>query len=453
MADDDHPGDHPGDTNPDASGADVALPQPAEPDTPGPGSEPQSAAATPEADVDAESSSAEPQAAEPQAPESSEPAVTESGGAGSDTPGTETAGADPSRSDSPSGVGATTPAWWTWVGHHRKPVAIVAALVVVAVVATAVTISVVTPGPKDVVQSYLDAIHAGDTQTALDIVGEPEDDGRLRFLSGEALADDWAVTSVVERHRREDEADVDVTITAGDTSEQGRFHVVKGEDGWTIESPFVRVDLLVSGLDTIELGSVREPVTGNSSPGDLIPLLLFPGVYDLYPSLGDRVTFDPRVLVAAPQPSTDSTTRVTAGYTFTDEGAAAANGAIAARVEECESMPGLAPDGCPFSAENEPAFYGFSDVVSVRWAVTTSPEARFAPTPGGALQVILKKPGTVTLTGSGIPYEPDGAPPERFSVTCEFGVDNMAVAVTVDGMTVNSGAGRPYAVAETTRCF
>ncbi|GAB1510190.1 hypothetical protein [Actinophytocola sp. KF-1] len=368
------------------------------------------------------------------------------------TPDTAEPGPESSTSDRPATVGATTPAWWSWVAAHPKPVAIVAGLVVIAVVATVVTVSLVTPGPKDVVRSYMDAIRSGDTRAALDMAGEPEDDGRLRFLAADALADEWTVTSVVERHRRDEETDVDVTITTGDTTGQGRFHLVHGDDGWTIESPFVRVDLVVGGLGTIELGKVRQTVAG-SDPGTTVSLLLFPGVYDLFPSLGDRVTFEPGFLVAAPQPSVDDTERVTATYTLTDTGTADANRAIAARVEECASMRDLSPDGCPFSVEDERALYRYSDVVDVTWAVTTLPEARFAPSPDGTLQLILRKPGTLTLSGRGVPYEPEGAAPVPFSTTCEFGVDNLAVAVSVDGVTATRATGRPYAAEQNTNCF
>ena len=391
-----------------------------------------------------------------EAAESADAAEPEPAAPGPSEPDTPEATADGAAStpDSPARVGATIPAWWTWVGNHRKPVAIVAALVVVAVVATVVTVSIVTPTPKDVVQSYLDAIRAGDTAAALDIVGEPDEDDRVHFLDGDALADDWTVTSVVERHVHESQADVDVTITAGNTSGQGRFHLVEGDDGWTIESPFVRVDLLIADVDTIELGDVRQPVRDDTPAGSgTVSLLLFPGVYDLYPSLGDQVTFDPGVLVASPQPSEDTTDRVTATYTLTEEGTAAANEAIAARIRECASTPGLTPAGCPFSAENDVELYRFSDVVDVRWAVTAMPEARFVPTPGGALRTVLRKPGTAKLSGTGVPYEPEGAEPQPFTVTCEFGVGNMAVAPAADGMAVTSAPGSPYAAQDTTHCF
>jgi hypothetical protein len=379
-------------------------------------------------------------------PEPTEPAEpgTEDSQPDTDSPGTAGSVAD----RPPTG---TTPAWWSWVARRRKRVALVAGLVVVAVVATVVTISVTAAGPKDVVQSYMDAIHAGDVDAALEIAGEPEDDGRLEFLSADALADDWSVGAIVERHRRDDEADVDVTITAGDISQQGRFHVVKGDDGWTIEAPFVDVELQVAGVSTVELGGVEQAATA-TAPGGTIPLRVFPGAYDLYPSLAKQVTFEPGVLIAAPVPSADQKGRFYAEYTLTRDGAAFVNGAIADRVTTCAAETTISPDGCPFSGENERALFPFSSIEKVSWAVTRMPDARFVPDVGG-LRMVLRAPGLVTLSGSGFPYESDGDKARPFTVTCEFGVDNLAVAVTKDGLAVNGAVGRPYAAAETTHCF
>lgn len=369
------------------------------------------------------------------------------GASGSDSPGAE------SEADKPATLAATgtTPAWWDWVSRRRKPVALVAGLVVVAVVATIVTVVVTTAGPKDVVQSYMDAIHAGDVDAALAIAGEPEDDGRLAFLSADALADDWSVGAIVERHRRDDEADVDVTIIAGDTAQQGRFHVVKGDDGWAIEAPFVDVELQVAGVSTVELGDVEQAVDAVEA-GSAVPLRVFPGVYDLYPGLAKQVSFDPGVLIAAPMPSADQKLRFAAGYTLTRDGEAFANGAIAKRVTECETATTISPDGCPFSGEDERALFGFSSVKNVSWAVTRMPDAGFVQDVGG-LRMVLREPGLVTLAGSGYPYDSDGDEAQSFTVTCEFGVDNLAVAVTKDGLAVNGAVGRPYAAVEATHCF
>jgi len=367
----------------------------------------------------------------------------------------DTAGSDDSSTSDTTESGNKPPeSWpplWLWVARHRKPVLVVVGLVVVALAGTLVAVSVFTPGPKDVVQDYLDAIRAGDTEAALAIAGEPEDDTRLAFLSADALADDWSVDAVVERHRRDDEVDVDVTISAGDTSRQGRFHLVEEDDGWTIESPFVKVDLAGSDLEFVELGKVRQPAERDQA--NTVQLLLFPGVYELYPSFADRVTFEPSVLIATPRESVDDTLRLTTSYTLTDAGADAAQKALDARIDECAKKTELDPQGCPFSGEEDSAVERLTDVSAVAWTVVTHPVAHFVAANSGGVAVVVRKPGTVRLTGSGVPYEPEGAARTPFTLTCEFGLDNLSVAVTGDGIVAETFTKNRYAAALATECF
>jgi hypothetical protein len=349
-------------------------------------------------------------------------------------------------------VGGTVPAWWTWVGRHRKPVILVALVVVVAVAGTLVAVSTVGgQSPRDVVQSYLDAIRSGDTQAALEIAGEPADDGRLRFLSSDALADDWAVDAVVERHVRENEADVDVTLRAGKTAQQGRFHVVKGDDGWTIESPFVKVDFTVGDLDVVELGDVRQPVERDETT-QAVPLLLFPGVYELYPSLKSRITFDQPLLVATPREANDTTVRFTAAYTLTGGGAEAAQKAVNASVDRCAAQPVVSPPGCPFDVAENSTVWGLDEVTDVAWTVQTHPVAFFVQERNtGGISLVVRKPGTVRVTGTGMPE--DGGARTPFALTCEFGLDNLTLAVTQDGIEIGNVTGDEYSAPLATECF
>lgn len=345
----------------------------------------------------------------------------------------------------------TWPPLWSWVARHRKPVLVIAGLLVVALTGTLVAVSVFTPGPKDVVQDYLDAIRAGDTEAALAIAGEPDDDTRLAFLSADALADDWSVDAIAERHRREDEADVDVTINAGNTSRQGRFHLVNGDDGWTMEAPFVKVDLDAGALDVVELGKARQQAERNDS--GTVQLLLFPGVYELYPGFANRVTFEPSVLIATPRESEDSTLRLTTRRTLTDAGADAAQKAVDARIDDCAKQTVIEPPGCPFSGEEASVVRQQSDVADIAWTVVAHPEAHVVTGRTGDLELVVRKPGTVRLTGSGVPDEPAGAPRTAFTLTCEFGLDNLTVAVTPDGIVAESFTSDQYAAALATECF
>jgi hypothetical protein len=351
-------------------------------------------------------------------------------------------------------AGHSVPTWWTWVTEHRKPVMLVAGLVVAGLVATAVAVTVFASKPADVVRDYMDAIRAGDTQAALEIAGEPDAGDRLTFLSSDALADDWTVDAVVERHLRDDEADVDVTISAGDTAGQGRFHLTRGDDGWTIDAPFVQVDLAAGDLDVVELGGVRRKVTRPADPtSGGVRLLVFPGVYELYPSLADQITFAPATLIATPRKSKDETLRFTTDYTLTKTGAGAARQAINARIDDCATKSDLSPVGCPFNAGLARVTRGLTDLGDVDWTVVTHPEARIVADGTGGFRLIVRKPGTVRLTGSGAPEEPAGAPRATFTATCEFGLESLTVAMTMAGFTSDGDGRDPYQAARETHCF
>lgn len=386
--------------------------------------------------------------------ETAETGRTETAETGTDTEAAKTETSETSETPEPKAPVVTTPTWWEWVRRHRTPVLVVAGLVVVALVTTVVLVSSFATGPKDVVQDYMDAIHAGDTETALDIAGEPEATGRQEFLSADALADDWSVDAIVERHRRDDESYVDVTISAGGTSRQGRFHLVRGEDDqWTMESPYVLVNLAAGGLDAVELGSVRQETQRGADTPDVKLLLVFPGVYRLYPSLAKRITVEPKMLIATPMANPESPLPVSADFSLTDEGAKQAQEAINARVDECAEKTDIDPAGCPFNAEDKAIIRALDDVEGVTWTVVSYPEAHFTKSDNGGLALILRKPGTVTLTGTGVPEEPEGSPRTTFTTTCEFGLSGFSYDMTMDGLTVDSNPRDNYSASSRTVCF
>ena len=65
----------------------------------------------------------------------------------------------------------------------------------------------------------------------------------------------------------------------------------------------------------------------------------------------------------------------------------------------------------------------------------THPEAHFARSNNGDLDVVVRKPGMIRLTGTGAPEDPEGSPRTTFTAECEFGLDNLTVAITMDGFT------------------
>ncbi len=321
-----------------------------------------------------------------------------------------------------------------WLREHRRAAAVTAGLVVVAVVATAVTVSALGKEPTDVVAEYLDAIQAGDTETALEIAGEPDTGNRLAFLTPDALTADWTVDALAERHRTEGEVDVDVTLRAGEETEQGRFHLTDDGDGWRIESPFVAVDLWTGDLDVVELGSARQPVEKAKDAGRLrTRLLLFPGAYQLYPSMADRLAFAPSTIIVTPRPE-GNTFDVQPEVTLTNEGADAANDVLTRYVTDCAAKTGAEPAGCPFNAEEQ--LYGYEDVQDVTWELVHAPAASFAQSRDLSRLVapVSRRPGLVRLTVTGV--EDDGAAPTTVTTECEFDIDSLGITTTIDGFGV-----------------
>lgn len=318
--------------------------------------------------------------------------------------------------------------WRDRMSAHRTKFVVTAGLLAVAVVGALILVPFLGPDPKDVVEDYLDAIRGGDTEAALAIAGGVPTGADSTFLSPAALADDWTVDSVVERDRFDDTAYVDVTISAGELSEPGRFRVVReqGED-WRIEHPFVEVNLDEGSLDLVELGSVRRDA-------DSGPLLLFPGVYELYPSVAKQLTFTPARLIAAPRPEGGVAT-VTRRPTLTDATVRAGQRAINTYVDDCAKKSVVSPAGCPINTIE--AFDGFDDPTDITWQVVGYPEARFVVGADG-LTAVVRKRGTMTVTATATPFEPAGSPPTTVTGTCEFGLDNMGFELTMKGIVVSA---------------
>jgi hypothetical protein len=390
------------------------------PDEPTPTTESAETAATAATTVSESQTPTEPDPAEPT---SAEPeiieidATAEVATSASTAPAAEQAGTSPGVSR--AGGGGTRPVWWEWFGRHRLALLIGAGVLTVALVATFVGIAISAPGPEDVVEDYLDALQAGDTDAALEIVGKPKVGNRLDFVTTDAMADGWTVDSVVVHNlrdnSREDEADVDVTISTKNETAQGRFHVVERDGEWRIDTPFVKLDMTVVGLDTITLGGVTRKVQHTDPAGD-VPLLLFPGAYRP-DSTKSHVALSPGEFIATPQPSEEYPRSYTPTIELTDDGAQQAQRAIDAFIDDCAEKTDILPAGCPFSADD--VVGSWTEVKTLAWRVTTHPEAVFEPNGAGGFALITRKPGIVELAGTGVEDEP---PAKRFAATCEFSI-------------------------------
>lgn len=346
--------------------------------------------------------------------------------------------------------------WWEWFGRRRRALLVVAGVLVVGLVATFVVTSISAPGPEDVVEDYLNAIRAGDTDAALEIVGKPNPRNRLDFVTTDAMADGWTVDAAVVRNLREsdnadDEADVDVTISTKKDSMQGRFHVVQRDDEWKIDSPFVEVRMTLTGMDSVTLGRVTRKVPPPDPTRGSTSALLFPGVYRVESAEG-RMSLSPNEFIAAPRPDDETLQDYVPTMELTDSGAEEAQRAVDAYVDACAKRTVAAPAGCPFSADD--VVGGWTEVKTVAWRITAHPQAVLEPSDRYGFALITRKPGTVQLTGTGVEEEP---PAKHFTATCEFALGdaayaNLSIDMSAKELTVITGRDMSIIADLGTRC-
>lgn len=288
--------------------------------------------------------------------------------------------------------------------------------------------------PEDVVREYLEVLQAGDAEAAREYAAVmPEFDAASdEFLVAEAMSRAWRVTQVVRRHNEQDNpATVDVTITAADgTARQGRFQLGRGEDGWTIRNPLVRLDLSLLPLKFAEFNGV----TAEASE-----VWLFPGAYQPYTSVSDLFTFSAPTLVAVPRDNSDGFGEYyLPQIDFTDGFDTVLQEQVAAWIEECAASSDPFPDGCPFMA-GSPDYreirvdrdrYSAVGDPTVTWEVVSQPVVRLRPG-SGAFDTLLVRPGEVRISGTA--PRRVGEQPEDFRGTCHVLMDGVRATMPRPG--------------------
>jgi len=285
--------------------------------------------------------------------------------------------------------------------------------------------------PEDVVREYLEVLEAGDAEAAREYAeAMPEFDAASdELLVAEAMSRDWRITQVVRRHNeRDNPAAVDVTITAADgTAGQGRFQLDRGEDGWTIRNPLIKLDLLLLPLKFAEFNGV----TAEASE-----VWLFPGAYQAYTSVSDLFTFSPSTFVAVPQDISGGS--LVEYYQprigFADGFDSVLHEQITAWIEDCAASTDPFPDGCPFTAGNpeyreirvgRDRYLPLADT-TVTWEVVSQPAVRLKQGQG-AFEVLLVRPGEMRISGTAA--EPLDHEPEDFRGTCTVLMDGVLVTM------------------------
>lgn len=339
---------------------------------------------------------------------------------------------------------------------RRFPVGAVVGGLVLAVIATWITVAVATHrDPEEVVEDYLTAVAEKDVEGALELVtrfgyGVPYGDEAV-FLTPEAISDDWWVVSTEEIDREYRTARVSAVIAGPGGTAEGEFTVHEEDDEWMMVDPFVQVQFPSSPLSYIQ---VNDKIVAQSSdrPYYQRPYTLFPGPYRFYQSVQDVVGVRKTEVVAAfPPPEhvsgRDESVIVPPALTAGKDTVAKARKAMARRIDECVGFATQVPAGdCPFGTDgaiDTTDGRRVTELHGLKWTVQSHPVIELADRrtedASGGFTVTATEPGTVALTGSGRDTKGNAV---TFTVTCDIDLTGVTAKVDADGAVTLSQAPR-----------
>ncbi|HIV58569.1 MAG TPA: hypothetical protein H9902_11515 [Candidatus Stackebrandtia faecavium] len=157
--------------------------------------------------------------------------------------------------------------WSTRWRRHRRRVGVVAIVLLLVVMGGIVTARLI-PDAEGTVRSYLEAIHDGDVEAALEYVEHRPTGQEARFLVPEAMSQDWSIVGVSGPTRDGDD-EVNASIESHGSVAHASFHADQDEKGdWYIDDPFEYVEFLGSPFEYAEVnGEVAEPGVYRVFPG------------------------------------------------------------------------------------------------------------------------------------------------------------------------------------------
>lgn len=227
-----------------------------------------------------------------------------------------------------------------WVKHRKAIIATVATAVVVAgCIGVSRTIG---EGPANTVMSYINAIRDGDMDAAFEYVRDRPTGEQARFLTPEAMSNEWELTGFTEHKPTEHLVpDIEVELSTHDTTVKGGFNTSQDANGkWYIEEPFVNVDFTDAPFDFAQ-------VDGQTGPTGKYPL--FPGSYSFYEDNGVlSFTDSPWVIVPTADVQRPQSTVVDFEWEPEPQAGSNAQDDLNAKVDACAESTLPNPPGCPF---------------------------------------------------------------------------------------------------------
>jgi hypothetical protein len=217
---------------------------------------------------------------------------------------------------------------------------------------------------SDAVKSYLEALAAGQAQTALALSDDQPAD--KTFLTDAVLADsnsrapitDINVPDVPDEYAYS----VDASYKLGKEAVSDKITVKKVGDSWKVRTGYAALNLSYIRSKTV-------PMLVNKVPVKTDKINIFPGSYT-FDSGNKNISYgsDSSLLLKSPG-DYPSATDIKA--TLTDVGQAAFEKSAKAQVNACLSQKKLAPSGCPFGVRQ---LSGQKvDSSTIKWKLTNDP--------------------------------------------------------------------------------
>lgn len=169
--------------------------------------------------------------------------------------------------------------WYQWL-RQRKLVLL--AIVVVGISGLVGYHFLQSPSPEDIAREYMEAVHAGDVDQALEFVDLDSSVVRDDLLVPEAISEEWDIQEVETVSEREDlgVATVRVAISTTDGQEEnGDLSFTLNDDGeWEMTNGLAHLDVTGGSLMYVEANGHHAPL----EESERAIFALFPGTYEFF---------------------------------------------------------------------------------------------------------------------------------------------------------------------------
>ena len=326
--------------------------------------------------------------------------------------------------------------------EKKRRVRIVLAAVgagVVVVLGASVAVSIINQvvfSPQKQVESYLDAIVAGDASDALAIGGVEESTGERVLLTDAVLkATEGRITgyTITQVGSSGDTAIVTADIDQDGVTEETAYKLTKSGttalffDNWTLEPVWLpSVTIGVSpGIDEIDVNGTTVELSSDAQEIGYVELLAFPGDY-VIANAGDD-----EWLSAEPQTVQAGLSAVTGDARLSLEPTAKFTSSVDEQVAEylagCAAQKILDPDDCPIRV------YDYGTITDVVWTIDEPAVTSLGSMYDDEWNIFTDNRGSATVTYTNTDYRGQATPEKA---TVDFSIDGDVTMV--DGAPVFS---------------